>query len=238
MCTATYLKDNQNRIIFTTNRDESAARLTSPPEIHQIGDLKLLFPQDQLAGGTWVAVGERGQISCILNGAEDEGKWLGTIAVKSRGQVLLDSFKFNSVSEFFEDDSMNDANPFTLLIIHPKSPKIEVIKWNGTKKWREAFDASQPHIWSAFTLYPKEQRKQRTDMFKKWSEDDAHLDADKVWKMHQGSKENNGLLLENSPHVNTVSTTQLVLDTDKCVMRYFEVGNGQHAEMEINRVDY
>ena len=66
MCTATYIKDNKGRIIFTTNRDENAARPTSPPEIHLVDGMRLLFPQDRLAGGTWIAVGESGQISCVL----------------------------------------------------------------------------------------------------------------------------------------------------------------------------
>lgn len=234
MCTATYIKDKQNRIIFTTNRDENAARPTAPPQIHQVGELKLLFPQDQLAGGTWIAVGENGQISCVLNGAEGEGKWLGTIAEKSRGQVLLDSFKYNSPSEFFEDNSMQKAHPFTLLIIQPKAEKIRAIKWNGTKKWMEEFDANQPHIWSAFTLYPPEQRTERALMFNKWTQDNSHLSASEVWKMHQSSKENNGLLLENSPHVNTVSTTQVVLNNEKSEMKYYEIeGSKAFSELKI-----
>ncbi|WP_027419018.1 NRDE family protein [Crocinitomix catalasitica] len=223
MCTATYIKDKNNRIIFTTNRDEQAARPTSPPQIHSVGDLQLLFPQDQLAGGTWVAVGQSGMISCILNGAKDELPWLGKTADKSRGQVLLDSFLFADAEDFLANGNFEKANPFTLLRIQPRQPKIFVIKWNGSKKWMEEFDANQPQIWSAYTLYPAEQRHEREIMFQNWAKNENNLEAAKIWQMHQASKSKNGLLLENSPHVNTVSTTQIKIDTDHASMHYYQM---------------
>ncbi|WP_066757005.1 NRDE family protein [Crocinitomix algicola] len=223
MCTATYLKDKKGRVIFTTNRDENVSRPTSPPAIHNIEGQRLLFPQDQLAGGTWVAIAETGQISCVLNGAPDEVSWLGTTAKYSRGQVLLDSFKRENIQQFYQDDSIMNAHPFTLLIIPKNADKISIVRWNGKEKWIDEADANQPEIWSAHTLYPKDQRERRARIFHDWSNELHERTPNAVWQMHQSSENQNGLLLENSQHVNTVSTTQIVLGQSHCTMSYFQM---------------
>lgn len=225
MCTATFVRNKSNEIIFTTNRDEMAARPTDPPKLFEVDGQKLIFPQDKLAGGTWVAVSETGQISCVLNGAEEEGGWLGTTAAKSRGQVLLDSFKYPNFEEFYQDETMKLAHPFTLLIMRQDANEIQMIKWNGKRKWYVTLDASTPHIWSAITLYPESQRVQRETMFKDWTNSQTEFHAKDIWKMHQSTKEENGLLLLENDTVNTVSTTQILLSKNDVKMSYFQMDN-------------
>lgn len=236
MCTATYLKDKSGKIIFTTNRDEHVARPTQAPSIHMIKGQKLLFPRDELAGGTWIAVNEKGWIACMMNGAEGEHQWLGTSAEKSRGQVLLDSFEFNAAEAFLTNGIFEKAHPFTLLLVRPDETNIHAIKWNGSKKWSETYDANQPHIWSAYTLYPEEQRKERFERFNKWSKDQSNLQKESTFKLHHSSKSKGGLLLENSGKVDTISITQLTLDQSKCTMRYFEIETQKDKVVELDLV--
>lgn len=233
MCTATYFKDRFDRIVFTTNRDEHAARPTKAPNIYHVNGERLLFPKDELAGGTWVAVNEKAYIACMMNGAEGEHEWLGTTAQKSRGQVLLDSFQFKSAHAFLEHGDFEAAHPFSLLLIKNGEPELFAIKWNGSEKWIEKFDADVPHIWSAHTLYPEEQRNERLARFQEWSKDTSHLQSQEAFQLHQSSKASGGLLLENSNQVNTVSVTQLLLDDSKCKMHYYEIQTQEQTTIEL-----
>lgn len=226
MCTATFIKDKSGRITFTTNRDENAARPTAQPKIHEINGQKLLFPQDLLAGGTWVAVNENGLLCCILNGAKGEHSWLGTKAEKSRGQVLLEAFQYPSVEDYFSEKEMENAHPFTLLWISPDADDIGEIRWNGKEKWLSKVRTNQPHIWSSHTLYPEEQRLRREARFHALMTDEKYHNPEAVWEIHQSSKSENGLLLENSPHVNTVSTTQVIIDPQSAQMSYYQMDQG------------
>lgn len=236
MCTATYVKDPNNRIIFTTNRDEHAARPTQAPAIHMVNDQKLLFPRDELAGGSWVAVNQKGWIACMMNGAEGEQEWLGTTAKKSRGQVLLDSFQANNALEFFAKGAFEEAHPFTLILIQPTDPLIYTLHWNGTKKWLESFDASEQHIWSAYTLYPEEQRKARSEAFQSWKKNEHNHTAEAVFQLHNSAKENGGLLLQDSGKVDTVSITQTVVDSTQSSMRYFDIQTQESVEAALRRL--
>ena len=233
MCTATYIKDLFGKIIFTTNRDEEAARPTAAPKVHTVNGQNLLFPQDLLAGGTWVAVNGKGRICCVLNGAKGEHQWLGTKAEKSRGQVLLEAFQFSSVDEYFKEEDMRNAHPFTLLWIDHQANEIGEIRWNGTEKWLTKIPADQPHIWSAHTLYPAAQRKERETYFHDFVRQSDNQNSTAIWELHQASKSEQGLLLENSPHVNTVSTTQIIMEADRAEMTYFPMEEGLRFVVEI-----
>lgn len=234
MCTCTFLKDETGRFVLTTNRDELASRPTAAPAVQLIDGLKVLFPKDLLAGGSWVGFAENGIIACLMNGAEREQPWLGTTAKKSRGQVLLESFQFTEAAQFFKSQDFKEIHPFTLLHLNTQLQVLEAIKWNGQEKWMESFDIDQAHIWSSYTLYPEDQRKERAAMFNDWRKDKSHLNADAVLKLHRSTKAENGLRLTDSKAVNTVSITQLILNPEQGEMKYELMSN---AEKSVAKLD-
>ena len=91
MCTVTYLplKDG---FIITSNRDEGLLR--KPAEVPKVlvnGKLKILFPRDGDAGGTWICTAEGGRTVCLMNGALC-GIITNPRTGKSRGLVVLNFF--------------------------------------------------------------------------------------------------------------------------------------------------
>lgn len=69
MCTVSFLPKGGNDFIITSNRDEKENReiaLSPKKYIHQ--HLKIVYPQDTKAKGTWIAMSENGFTICLLNG--------------------------------------------------------------------------------------------------------------------------------------------------------------------------
>jgi len=68
MCTVTYIPSTEeNGFVLTSNRDEKEFRPTSPPEIYAYGNCKLVYPRDEQAGGSWIAINEKGiSIACSM----------------------------------------------------------------------------------------------------------------------------------------------------------------------------
>ena len=99
MCTVTYVP-NQEGIILTSNRDESPER--SPKNITRlVGRFNLCFPQDTLAGGTWIAADDRRRIICVLNGAFEKHAHVPPYR-KSRGILALEYFNFETVKDLLK----------------------------------------------------------------------------------------------------------------------------------------
>ena len=65
MCTVTLVR-KEGKIIITSNRDERASRPAShKPELQLVGNKKLLFPKDPLAGGSWFVIDDDSNV-CLL----------------------------------------------------------------------------------------------------------------------------------------------------------------------------
>ena len=54
MCTVTFLPLKNDGFILTSNRDEQPNRITHPPLTVVEDETTLLFPKDEIAGGTWI----------------------------------------------------------------------------------------------------------------------------------------------------------------------------------------
>jgi hypothetical protein len=59
MCTVSFVP-TQNGFILMSNRDEKTYRITIAPKVYVNHDVKLLYPKDEIAGGTWIVAKERG----------------------------------------------------------------------------------------------------------------------------------------------------------------------------------
>ncbi len=60
MCTVTFVP-TQNGYILTSSRDEQKARSTIFPKKYSIANKTLIFPKDELSGGTWIDTYEQQQ---------------------------------------------------------------------------------------------------------------------------------------------------------------------------------
>lgn len=232
MCTVTFIKDVSNQFILTSNRDEKVYRKTLQPNFYRLGEQHVIFPKDEVAGGTWIGLGDKKLICCLLNGADD-GHYTKGDYRKSRGQVLLDVYRYDSYRSFLRQYDLSGIEPFTLLIfdLHYADVIVE-LKWNGFTKCLKALSTDHHHIWSSATLYSETERKRRKDLFSyKSSVND--LDDKEMITLHASSKSEDGFLFDGNEEIQTVSITQITVTDSNGIMNYFDLINKQQIKRSL-----
>jgi len=223
MCTITYLPTGKDSFILTSNRDESKIRPTYPPAIEIKENVKLLFPKDALAGGTWICVSDKNRIACIMNGAFEKHEWKPPYR-KSRGLVVLDLFGYKTTNEFFQEYDFEGIEPFTMIIYD--NLKITEFRWDGKHKQDKTVDASLPHIWSSASLYPKPVRDKRKGWFQDWLKGRGDFRQEDILKFHrfggEGDRQND-FVMNRYDMVQTVSITSIVKTSVSASMRYHDL---------------
>ncbi len=205
MCTVTYIPTTiEGAFVLTSNRDEEEYRPTLPPAAYQDGNISVAFPKDEEAGGSWIAMNDKGKINCLLNG--------GFVAHKkeehhtvSRGIILLEFTKSEFLAhEFFTEKDLHNVEPFTIVALKQLNGKVidftEFI-WDGNDKHFRHPEKDKAHIWSSVTLYNKEQRRLRKDWLA------GFIDEKKG----------------NFTGLKTVSITQVTSKENKLKMSYFDL---------------
>ncbi len=164
MCTVSFVKKKNGEVVLTSNRDEKTHRSTVSPKNYTINRTEVAFPKDELAGGTWIALGGNGVFCCLLNGAFEKHISKGYYR-RSRGQIVLDVFRASSVDEFLNTIDLNNVEPFTLIIYQSTCDKLNLLVWDGKEKHISELDTNQPHFWGSATLYTKEFTDERRNQF-------------------------------------------------------------------------
>jgi hypothetical protein len=209
MCTVTYIPVRHNLHFITSSRDEHISRPAAlPPKVSKETGSAILFPQDPLAKGTWMAASAAGAV-CLLNGGFVPHQKRNTYK-HSRGLVPLHFLEFSSVNQFIRHYAFEGIEPFTLIIT--QEDLLYELKWDERRVHLRTLAAERPHIWASVTLYTPEVISIRKRWFKKWLESSKHVDAQKIMYFHkyygQADKEN-GLTIERSSGLKTVSITSL-----------------------------
>ncbi len=162
MCTLSYLPLS-NGYFLVNNRDESPFRgIAKEPQIIDINAIKILAPIDAEALGTWIGVNENGKMACLMNGAfEPHIKRSGY--KKSRGKITLEFLDIEDDIEYFDMIHLEEIEPFSLIIIDDMN--VKVLRWDGTKKYKEILSKDNPYNWSSATLYDSETMSVRRSFF-------------------------------------------------------------------------
>lgn len=223
MCSVSFIPKNQQEFILTSNRDENKIRPTSAPVSKIIGDSLVYFPQDLVSGGTWIAAGDNSKICCLLNGAFENHVPKQKYAM-SRGKLLLESFKYQSVHEFFEYCDLNEIAPFTLVIIEMnETPRLFEFRWDSLQKHIKELNIGQAYFWSSATLYNKEVRDQRAQWFDAWLKRAEKVDSESILRFHgstHGDNPDNDLVMARTNGLQTVSITQVAISHENFSMVY------------------
>ncbi len=236
MCTLTFIPKKDN-VIITSNRDEHISRgLANFPISKEIGKEHVYFPQDPKAGGTWLAASTEGRINVLLNGAFQKHKHTPPYRL-SRGIVLLDAFKFSSLSDFRLVYDLQGIEPFTMVQFNLKFQTIEEIRWDGKTKHYVTLDFKTPHIWSSATLYDEANRNQRKEWFSKWL-DASFLSKADMFKFHQfkgNGDTNNSINMSRGNGLQTVSISQIYGGLGTCYFSHRSLMNGQNTTLELHK---
>lgn len=236
MCTVTYLPVNQGSFILTSSRDEISGRgHTVFPVIQEAGSNSITFAQDPLRGGTWLACNDNGKVCCLLNGAFDKHPHVPPYR-KSRGKVLLDTFKYTNFSDFSSDYVLDNIEPFTIICVESTPHlKLSEFRWDGQYRHFRELDFRKPKIWSSSTLYSKEQRQFRRMWFKDWFGQKTFTPND-AYMFHQlgGNHDSkNGILMKRESGPETVSISQIGTEGNGMSFRYSNLISGTDEKIIV-----
>lgn len=212
MCTVTFLPKGPQSYILTSNRDETPTRAALHPTGYLVHGHELYFPKEPLAGGTWIVTDKKRFTLCLLNGAFVLHKRKLPYRL-SRGQMVLEFFKYGSVSAFLENYDFRGIEPFTLVLVdsHGATNLTELV-WDGTKAHIQKLKASEAHIWSSATLYPKEIADQRRAWFQAWLIEHIQFRQAEIIDFHKyGGRGNlwNNFVMKRGDNLQTVSITSI-----------------------------
>ncbi|PWK17449.1 transport and Golgi organization protein 2 [Arcicella aurantiaca] len=184
MCVLTYIPTGKQGFILTNNRDEALARPKAiPPKKYIINGKEVYFPKDAQAGGTWLATSNDFTL-CLLNGAFEKHKHNPPYR-QSRGQIILDFFKYDSVEDFINNYSFEGIENCTLIILSTKNNlQLCEFRWDGQMLHYSAKNPNEPHIWSSSTLYPAEVCAEREKWFADFREQNSVLSKEQVINFH------------------------------------------------------
>lgn len=221
MCTITFIPKSNTDFILTSNRDEAPGRETFPPKIYEEEGVKLLYPKDSVAGGTWIGVSERKRIVCLMNGGfvAHERK---PFYRKSRGVVVKDLLKTDDFQKEIEAYDFNDIEPFTAVLVSWSSEiQLFQLVWDGTD-YHFSEEPLAPTIWSSSPLYPEDLKKKREQWFSRFLLETVRPSEEELLKFHKtaGEGDLSSDLIMDRGFIKTKSITQISKQKETVEMRY------------------
>ncbi len=233
MCTVTYIPSQSDQYILTSNRDESAQRVSSAPEFHLAQKQQLIFPVDPKSGGSWIATAPNNHTACLLNGAFEKHRHQPPYR-RSRGLVLLDSFRYTDASKFTNDYDFIGIEPFTLVFCRPS--QLFEIRWDGKEIHSLQLDPVQPYIWSSSTLYEQPVRDQRAQWFETWLNQNSTPGLKQIMDFHRFGGEKdlvNGLVMNRNNQVQTLSITAVFKEASNISMHHLDLLKDQQTQRSM-----
>lgn len=233
MCTVTYIPKDNNNFILTSNRDEAYGRTTLAPSFYDVDGVKMLFPKDAVAGGSWIGVSEKNQMICLLNGGYENHVKEGGYKM-SRGVVVKELLKADDISKAIEEFDYQGVEPFTIIAISWSDQlKATELVWDGVKAHITVL-GKEPKIWSSSTLYDEKMKSKRRQWFTAFA-NDTDWSIQSLFSFHTtaGEGDKNIDLRMDRGKLGTVSVTQVEKRDEVCTMEY-----NDFQKEEVHTVDF
>jgi uncharacterized protein with NRDE domain len=233
MCTVTYLPIGNNQFILTSNRDESPMRKTIAPKKYDEQGVALVYPKDELAGGTWIGLSEKNRLVCLLNGGFEIHERKGPYAM-SRGLIVKKILSAENSVTCIENFIFDNIEPFTLVLVDWKNSLATYeLVWDGvTKHFTEL--AQAPKIWSSSALYTSEMKASRRAWFADWLSENKTFQQQEIINFqtstNKGTPETSLKMKRN--FVETVSVTSVKKEEDICLI-YNDLLKGKTSKKTI-----
>lgn len=228
MCTVTFIPRSTNNFILTSNRDESPNRNTLPPEAYEIDGVRLLFPKDELAGGTWIGASDQNRLICLLNGGFEPHEPENNYRM-SRGVIVTDLLTKQDAEAAINDYDFTNIEPFTIILVdwNDELRLFELI-WDGNDShFKENMLA--PHIWSSSLLYPSEIKRKREAWFTSFLLNNISPDPNELLNFHKTAGDGNAKtnLVMDRGFVKTKSISQFSKNDNNTFIRYEDLQTNQ-----------
>lgn len=218
MCTVTFLPKGENGFVLTSNRDEAPGRTSLIPDFYTTEGAKLLFPKDEMSGGTWIGISEKSRVVCVLNGGFVPHKRQSNYRL-SRGIVAKDFMVSDAIETTIHDYNFFGIEPFTMVIADwNASLRLLELVWDGHQKHLKELTL-QPRIWSSSTLYSESMKQERNQWFESFK-DRNELNASSLLEFHEtagAGNEDYGVIMDRG-FVKTTSITQVVKQEGEGIM--------------------
>jgi len=233
MCTVTFIPKGNSDFILTSNRDEAVGRTTLAPDFYTIDGVKMLFPKDAVAGGSWIGISEKNSMICLLNGGFENHIRVENYKM-SRGVVVKELLKADDLSAAIDEFDYKGIEPFTIIAIDWSSGlKATELVWDGYKAHITLLPDT-PKIWSSSTLYNASMKEKRQNWFEDFLNKNT-LEATHMHRFHTtaGEGDKNIDVCMDRGLLKTVSVTQVEKTEDDCVMTYFDL-----QKDEVHRTEF
>lgn len=230
MCTVTFTPKNKNGFVLTSNRDEAPERKTVAPEKHTINGTQLVFPKDEVAGGTWIGISEKKRLICLLNGGFTAHE-RATEYRMSRGNIVTQLLAASNVLETIARFDFTGIEPFTIiLVLFEAETQLHELVWDGYKV-HFTEKPLQPHIWSSSLLYTDEMKELRETWFSEFMFKTLSPTVEELLKFHTeagtGNPESDLRIDRN--FVKTKSITQVHKVEEAITMKYQDLQTNQQT---------
>lgn len=218
MCTVTFAPKPNDSFVLTSNRDEAPQRDTAPPKIYSIEGTRVLFPKDELAGGTWIGASEKQRLVCLLNGGFEAHQRRESYKM-SRGVIVTHLLQTEDAPDALRLFDYSDIEPFTIILVDWKeSLRLYELVWDGAESH---FDEKSlaPHIWSSSLLYSSEVKRKRESWFSEFLMDTVNPSEEELLNFHRlaGEGDSETDLIMDRGFVKTKSISQISKkDQDIC----------------------
>lgn len=239
MCTVSYIPI-QNGFYFTSSRDEMITRETLPPRFYSVKGEQLLFPRDSKAGGTWIATSVKGITICLLNGAFENHVKTGKYR-QSRGQVVIESFGFNDMQQFYNEFDLSEVEPFTLLVLDYRKKgdtRFNEFIWDGEKKYLRKLDVLLPQIWCSVTLYTKIECSYRKINFNNWLLESNLLNSNEIMDFHNQNFDylnSRSKLIKEANTLETLNISQVFFKDDVSEIKFHDILSDKIHQFYISK---
>lgn len=234
MCTVTFLPQENQGFILTSNRDELVSRKTLPPKVYSENNVEMLYPKDIAAGGTWIGVSDKNRLICVLNGGFE--RHIRQVPYgKSRGVISKELLQVDAIESAVEALELNDVEPFTMVIIDWNAANYALFElvWDGTEKHFQELDKS-PNIWSSSTLYTKENANMRAGWFYDWLKE-KDFSQHNILNFHHSEKgdKEQAILMKRS-YIETVSISSIQKNNEGLEFDYEDLLKNKHFRTSFN----
>ena len=233
MCTVTFIPKSLDGFILTSNRDESPVRRAIPPMVYNIKGVKLLFPKDEVAGGTWFGLSSQKRLICLLNGGFTSHKRENNYRM-SRGIIVTDLLTSEDVFTTIDTFNFDGIEPFTVILVDWKRELVlyELV-WDGSSSHFSEKPLA-PQIWSSSLLYSDEMKKKRETWFSDFIFNNLNPSEAELLEFHKSAGEANKEtdLIMDRGFVKTKSITQFS-KSKTAALRYEDLQTSEVSQVEI-----
>ena len=222
MCTVTLTSLNTAKcFVLSSNRDEASNRETLAPKSYYEEGVKMMFPKDVSAGGTWLGISEKRRVICLLNGGFKNHVRKPPYRM-SRGVVVKKFLAEDNFSEALKNFNFFGIEPFTMIVAEwGRKISFSEVVWDGDQLHLKALSPEKPHIWSSSPLYTSEAKTLREEWFLKLQQENE-LSPENLLNFHSSAGKgdrNIGVIMDRG-FVKTRSISQVIVSEEKADFYY------------------